>query len=277
MLAFVGAAGASIGVVAGGALTELASWRWVFLVNAPVGLVVLGAGLRVLEEHPGPGLRAGLAARTPLVPRRLLADPRFRVANVVLFTMTVAGFSFQFLSGLYLQDVLGYGPLRTGLSYLTVTAAIAVSSLVVSARLAQRYGAERVLTGGLVAFLAGLVLLARFPDDGTYWLDVGPALALMGTGFGLAMPQVTAIAMPAAGPADSGAASGLVGTTQQAGGTAGLAVVAGVAAATGLSTGLLVAAGVLATGAAASYLLGRRPGAERMPVVETAAPSLERC
>jgi MFS family permease len=266
-LAFVGAAGASIGVVAGGVLTELASWRWVFLVNAPIGLGVLVGGLRFLDEHPGPGLRAGLAA--PLVPRRVLADRRFLVANAVLFTMTVAGFSFQFLSGLYLQDVLGYGPLRTGLSYLTVTAAIAASSLVVSSRLAERYGAERVLTAGLVAFVVGLVLLARFPEDGGYWVDVAPALALMGAGFGLAMPQVTGVAMAGAGPEDSGAASGLVSTTQQLGGAVGLAVVAAVAATAGLSTGLLLAAGVLALGAAGStYLVKGEP---------VPAPSLERC
>lgn len=259
LLAFVGAAGASVGVVAGGVLVEAASWRWVFLVNVPFGLVVLAAGLRYLDEHPGPGLRSGLAARVPLVPRPVLADRRFLVANAVLFTMTVAGFSFQFLSGLYLQDVLDLDPLRTGLAYLPVTAAIAVSSLVVSARLAERYGAAPVLTGGLVLFVAGMVLLARFPADGRFWLDVAPALVLMGVGFGLAMPQVTGIAMATADPVDSGAASGLVGTTQQLGGAVGLAVVAAVAAATGLSTGLLLAAVVLTVGAATStFLLASR-------------------
>ncbi|WP_244929618.1 MFS transporter [Nocardioides sp. W7] len=278
LLAFVGAAGASVGVVAGGVLTELAGWRWVFLVNAPFGLAVLVAGLRFVDEHPGTGLRAGLAARVPLVPRRVLADRRFLVANAVLFTMTVAGFSFQFLSGLYLQDVLGYPPLRTGLSYLTVTAAIAVSSLVVSSRLAERYGAERVLTGGLVAFVAGLAVLARFPEDGRYWVDVAPALAVVGVGFGLAMPQVTGIAMAAVGAGDTGAASGLVSTTQQLGGAVGLAVVAAVAAASGQSIGLLLAAGVLAVGtAASSYLWTGRPVAGPITPTTASAPSLERC
>ncbi|HTW17791.1 MAG TPA: MFS transporter [Nocardioides sp.] len=278
MLAFVGAAGASVGVVAGGVLTELAGWRWVFLVNAPFGLAVLLAGLRFVEEYPGPGLRAGLAARVPLVPRRVLADRRFLIANAVLFTMTVAGFSFQFLSGLYLQDVLGYPPLRTGLSYLTVTAAIAISSLLVSSRLAERYGAERVLTGGLVAFVAGLAVLARFPEGGHYWIDVAPALFVAGTGFGLAMPQVTGIAMAAAGAGDTGAASGLVSTTQQLGGAVGLAVVAAVAAATGHSAGLLLATAVLAVGTVAStYLVARRPHTGPLPAEALPAPSLERC
>jgi MFS family permease len=278
LLAFVGAAGASLGVVAGGLLTELASWRWVFLVNAPIGLAAWTLGVRVLDEQPAPGLRAGLADRVPLVPRRLLADRRFLVANAVLFTMTVAGFSFQFLSGLYLQDVLGLGPLRTGLSYLPVTAAIALSSLVVSARLATRYGAERVLTGGLVLFVAGLVLLARLPVDGGYWRDVAPALVVMGAGFGLAMPQVTAVAMAGAGPDDAGAASGLVSTTQQLGGAVGLGVVAAVAAATSSTAGLLLAAAVLTAGTAASaYLLVGRPVLGPMGAGPGPAPTLERC
>ena len=70
LVAFVGSAGASIGVVAGGLLTELASWRWVFLVNVPLGVAVLVAAFVVLDETPdAPGLRRGLAESRALVPR----------------------------------------------------------------------------------------------------------------------------------------------------------------------------------------------------------------
>lgn len=261
LLAFVGAAGASLGGVAGGLLVEWVSWRWVFLVNVPIGLVAVPLALRHLGGGPL-GTRVG--RRAPLVPRALLRRSRFMTANAVLFTMTTAGFSFQFLSALYLQDDLGLDPVRTGLSYLPVTLAIAVASLWWSARLAQRYGAPRVLLAGLLLFVAGLLLLSRTPADGTFWRDVAPSFVVMGAGFGLAMPQVTSIAMADVAPEHSGVASGLTNTTQQAGGVAGLTVVSSVAASAGLGAGLLLAATALAVGStvAASLLrAGRRPGA----------------
>lgn len=248
LLAFVGAAGASIGVVAGGVLVDLVSWHWVFLINVPVGVAAMPVALRHLDaSRPAPAERAA-GRRTALVPRALLTRRSFMTANLVLFTMTVAGFSFQFLSALYLQDVLGLDPLQTGLAYLPVTVAIAVSSLWLSARLAERYGAAPVLAVGLVLFVGGLLLLSRTPTDGAYWLDVAPAFAVMGVGFGLAMPQVTTIAMADAPPEHGGVASGLVSTTQQAGGVVGLLVVSNVAAERGLGSGLLLAALVLAVG-----------------------------
>jgi MFS family permease len=276
LVAFVGAAGASIGVVAGGLLTQLASWHWVFLVNVPLGVLAVPLALRHLDDVRGPGLRG--SRFLPLVPGRLLASRRFVVANGVLFTMTAAGFSFQFLSALYLQDVLGYDPLRTGLSYLTVTVAIAVTSLVVSGRLGDKYGGARVLVAGLVLFVGGLLLMARVPGDGGYLFDVAPALAVMGAGFGLAMPQATAIAMGATAADTAGVASGFVNTTQQAGGVVGLAVVAAVAAQAGLRAGFLTAALVLAVGAVcATSLVRPRPVTGREVVRGSAAPTLDRC
>ena len=103
----------------------------------PIGVVVLLAALAVLDETPElPGLRRGLAQSRALVPRALLTRAAFLLPNAVLFTMTVAGFSFQFLTALYLQDTLGLDALHTGLAYLPVTISIAVSSLGVSGRLA---------------------------------------------------------------------------------------------------------------------------------------------
>ncbi|GAA4731737.1 DHA2 family efflux MFS transporter permease subunit [Nocardioides endophyticus] len=276
LLAFVGAAGASIGVVAGGLLVDLASWRWVFLVNVPIGLLTAVVALR----HLGPvhGDRTGRGSGSGLVPAVLFRSRRFVVANGVLLTMTMAGFSFQFLSALYLQDVLGLDPMATGLSYLPVTLAIAVSSLVLSGRLAERYGAARALVGGLVLFVGGLLLLARTPADGTFWIDVAPAFLVMGAGFGLAMPQVTSVAMSDAPSEHSGAASGLVTTTQQVGGVIGLAVVSVVADGAGLGAGLLVAAVVLAGGTTlATTLLRTGPRAGRLPAEQPPAPTLERC
>jgi EmrB/QacA subfamily drug resistance transporter len=325
VLAFVGSAGASVGVVAGGVLVELADWHWIFLVNVPVGIAVLVAALRVLEPDPvrsaghldlagallvtvGLGLavhaitqvpvhgwvsvRAGgllgaamlllvafghrqLTAAEPLVPPALFRSRLFSVSNAVLFAMVVAGFSFQFLSALYLQEILGYGPLRTGLSYLAITFAIGIASLGFSARLAAGFGSVPVLVAGLALFVAGVLVMARFPVDGTYLADVLPPLLLMGAGFGLAMPQVTTLAMADADEAYAGVASGFFNTTQQVGGSIGLAVVSTVAAnrtahlvsggagnavslAGGYRAGFLVAAVVLTVGTVLAASLRRR-------------------
>ena len=126
-------------------------------------------------------------------------------------------------------------------------------------------------------------VLAAMPDHGSYALHVAPGFVVMGIGFGLAMPQVTALAMDAAPQRDAGTASGFVNTTQQAGGVVGLAVVALVAADHGRTAGFLVAAGALALGTlVAARLTGtaawrRRPDAGPSPAGRSGTPTLERC
>lgn len=250
VLAFVGSVGGSAGMVAGGLITELTSWRWVFLVNVPIGLVTLAVGLRAVPAVPGTGLRG-------LLPRALFDDRRFVIVNAVLLTITFAGFSFQFLSTLYLQDVLDYGPLATGLGFLTVSLVIAVVSLGYSSALAGRYGAERVLVVGMTVFAAGMLLLVRLPDDGSYLVDVAPAFVLMGIGFGLAMPQATTLAMSAVDPSYAGVASGVVTTVQQVGGALGTAAVAAFAVGADRATGYVLATAALVVGALLATRLQR--------------------
>lgn len=259
ILAFVGSVGGSAGMVAGGLITEIASWRWVFLVNVPIGLVTLAVGLLAVPAVQGTGLRAGLrVGLRGLLPRALFDDRRFAVVNGVLFTITFAGFSFQFLSTLYLQDVLDYGPLATGLGFLTVSLVIAVASLGYSSALAARHGAERVLVAGMVVFAFGMLLLVRLPDDGSYLVDVAPAFVLMGVGFGLAMPQATTLAMSTVEPAYAGIASGVVSTVQQVGGALGTAAVATTfAVGAGRAAGYLLATAALAVGVTLALRLRR--------------------
>lgn len=296
LLAFVGAAGASIGTVAGGVLTEAAGWRSVFWVNVPVGLAALAGAVVLLGRGPRPSVGGGVLSGLRAL-GAVLAVRSFTVLAVVLVTMTVAGFSFQFLSALYLRDVLGLGATRTGLAFLAVTAAIALCSLWVSPALGARWGRGRVLVAGLVLFVAGLGGLARFPADGTYLVDVAPWFGLAGAGFGLAVPQVTDLAMGRSDPAHAGLASGVVATAQQLGGTIGLAVVPAVAAvrtasldagadpsayavADGLRLGLLVAVGVLVLGTALAVGSARRPvttTADAPVGPPTTPPRLEPC
>jgi MFS family permease len=109
-----------------------------------------------------------------------------------------------------------------------VAAAIAVTSLAVSARLTARFGERPVLLSGLGMITAGLVLLGGAPADGDYLVDVLPATP--GVGFGLAMPALIALGIRDARPEDNGLASGLFNTTQQVGGALGLSVLAVLAA-----------------------------------------------
>jgi len=214
----------------------------------PAGRVGIGTAFRT-AFHPV-NIREDLAALP-----WLLRSRAFLLPNVVLFTMTTAGFSFQFLTALYLQDTLRLDALHTGLAYLPVTLAIAVTSLGLSGRLASRFGPARVLVVGLLLFVVGMLMMAALPDHGAYAVHVAPGFVVMGAGFGLAMPQVTALAMAAAPGDHAGAASGFVGTTQQVGGAVGLAVVALVAVHLGRAGGFLVAAAALAVGTAvAGYL-----------------------
>lgn len=266
VLAFIGSVGASVGTVLGGVLTEVASWRWAFLINVPIGIVALVVALRAVEGTPPSGARGGL------LPRGLFAEHRFALANLILLTLTFAGFTFQFVTTLYLQDALGLGALATGLAFLPVSAVIAVASLGFSAALADRFGSERILVAGLLGFVAGMLYLVRLPEAGSYLVDVLPGAVVMGLGFGLAMPQVTALAMGALAPAYAGIGSGLTTTTQQAGGFLGTLIAAGLVTTSGYATAYVAAAVALAVGAVvATYLLvnagrARTPkGTERVP------------
>jgi len=274
---FVASAGASIGLLAGGVLTEAISWHWIFFVNVPIGVATGLLALRYVERDEGIGLRAGtdaaggalitaalmlgvytiletskygwgstrtlglgaiavalLAAfvlresRTanPLVPLGIFRSREIAGANAVQ-VLTVAGlFGMFFLGVLYLQRVLGYDALETGLAFLPVSALIGILSLGFSARLSQRYGATAVILPGLVLIAVGLLGFARAPVDGSYVTDILPVMIPLGIGAGLFFPALTTLAMSGVTPSESGLASGLVNTSLQVGGSVGLAVLA---------------------------------------------------
>ena len=270
VFSFVGAGGASIGLLAGGLLTQGLSWRWIFLVNVPIGVAALvGVRLRVPVVPASRGqldvvgavlvtgglmaavyglLATGLTSRviailgagavallgafcwrqaraaTPLLPLRLLASRTTGLGNLVQALMVAGLFGFQYLGVVYLEQLLGYDPLRAGLAFLPVPVAIAVVSLGASARLIAHLGEHRVLLVGLAFIVAGLGLLSQLPAHASYVSDVLPAGLLVAAGFGTAYPALAAFAVGGAPPRDAGVASGLFNTTQQVGGALGLAV-----------------------------------------------------
>ena len=165
-------------------------------------------------------------ARNPLIPLRIFRSRNVTGANLVQ-ALSIAGmFGVFFLGALYLQRILGYDALETGLAFLPVTIVMGTLSIRYSERLIMRYGARTLLLPGLVLIAAALVLFTRAPVDGDYWTHVLPVMVLLGTGAGVSFPALMTLAMSGATPSDAGLASGLVNTTAQIGAALGLAVLA---------------------------------------------------
>jgi EmrB/QacA subfamily drug resistance transporter len=274
---FVASAGASIGLLAGGLLTQGINWHWIFFVNLPIGVATALLAVRLVDRDAGIGLREGAdvlgavlvtaalmlgvytileagdygwaslhtlglgavslvllgaflvrqdRTATPLVPLRMFRSRNVSGANVIQMLMVAGLFGMFFLSVLYLQRVLGYDAIETGVAFLPVSVLIGVLSLGFSARLNMRFGARMTLIPALVLLVAALALFARVPVDGTYVVDLLPSMVLFGVGAGLAFPSLMTLAMSGATRSDAGLASGLVNTSLQVGGALGLAILA---------------------------------------------------
>jgi len=167
----------------------------------------------------------------PLVPLGIFRHRNLTTANAVGILWAAAMFALFFLSALYLQLVLGYSPLQVGLAYLPGNLLMMAFSLGLSAKLVMRYGFRVPLAAGLLLAAAALLWLARAPVDGSFVVDVLPAMLLFGVGGGLAFNPVLMASMSDVEPQDSGLASGITNTAFMMGGALGLAVLASTAAA----------------------------------------------
>jgi MFS family permease len=162
------------------------------------------------------------------------------------------------ISALYLQLVLGYGPLQVGLAFLPANIIMAAFSLGISAKLVTRFGIRKPLGAGLVLAAIGLALFARAPIDGDVMTDVLPSMLLLGLGAGIAFNPLLLAAMGDVAPSESGLASGIVNTAFMMGGALGLAILASLAAA---QTSSALASGAtmkvaLTSGYHVAFLLG---------------------
>ena len=147
-------------------------------------------------------------------------------ANLVQLLMVSSLFGMFFLGVLFMQRVLGYSAIGTGVAFLPVSLAIGIFSLGFSARLNNRFGAKATLLPGLTMVALALIWLTRVPVGASYLTDLLPSMLLLGVGAGLSFPSLMTLAMSGATESDSGLASGLVNTTMQVGGALGLAVLA---------------------------------------------------
>jgi EmrB/QacA subfamily drug resistance transporter len=189
-----------------------------------IGLLAAAAALLALF--------VGIEARTrsPLVPLGLFRLRNVSTANVVGILMAGGMFAAFFLSALYLQQVLGYTPLEVGLAYLPSTIVWGATSFALSDRLVLRFGIKRPLVVGLSLMALGILLFARAPVDGSFAVDVLPAMLLQGLGAGIGFNPILLAAMSDVKPSESGLASGIVNTSFMMGGALGLAVLASLAA-----------------------------------------------
>jgi EmrB/QacA subfamily drug resistance transporter len=168
---------------------------------------------------------------SPLMPPALLRRKVVTTANIIATLWAAGLFAWFFISALYLQLVLGLNPLQVGLAFLPANLIMAACSLGISAQLVMRFGLRLPLAAGLSIAGVGLLLFARAPVDGSVWLDVVPAMALLGVGAGIAFNPLLLAAMNDVPSSESGLASGMVNTSFMMGGALGLAVLASIAAA----------------------------------------------
>jgi EmrB/QacA subfamily drug resistance transporter len=168
-------------------------------------------------------------ARSPLVPLGLFRLRNVATANAVGVLMAGGMFAVFFLSALYLQQVLGYTPLEVGLAYLPSTVVWGAVSFGLSDKLVMRFGIKPPLVAGLSLMAVGILLFARAPVDGSFAVDVLPAMVLQGFGAGIGFNPILLAAMSDVKPSESGLASGIVNTSFMMGGALGLAVLASLA------------------------------------------------
>jgi EmrB/QacA subfamily drug resistance transporter len=272
--AFVSAGGGSIGLLAGGALTQSLSWHWIFFVNVPIGALALLFGARLIAENEGIGLAGGidvlgsmlvtlatmigafaivkssefglLSARTlgaagasiallvaflalenhlenPIMPLRILRLRMLMGSSLVRGLLVTGMFSAFFLGSLYLERVLGYNAIDTGLAFMPLTISIGIMSAGLSARIAQRFGPLNSLAVGLGSIVLGLLLLSTQGLHAAYFPGLFIAFLLIGLGAGASFLPLLTIGMSDAPARDAGLASGIINVSVQLFGAIGLA------------------------------------------------------
>jgi EmrB/QacA subfamily drug resistance transporter len=161
----------------------------------------------------------------PLVPGAALRHRSLVAANLSAFFTFGAFFSFIFLASLLMQQVLGYSPTKTGVSWLATSVTAFVASGLTGALLVNKVGVRKLIAAGLTLLALGMLWLARVPADADYVSDLLPAFLVAGIAIGLCAPSVQISALSGVAESSSGIASGLVETMREVGGAAGVAAV----------------------------------------------------
>src|SRR5712691_931801 len=217
----------------------------------------------------------------PLMRFGILRTKTVAGANVGGLILGTATFSLFLMLTLYMQQVLGYSPMKTGVAYLAV-AGSAILWSAVAAQLVNRIGVKPVLVTGMVALTGGLVYFTQVSVHGTYLSDLLPGFLLVGVGLGFSFVPISIAALAGVRPAEAGLASGLFNTTQQIGGALGIAVLSTIATSRtshaladgtalpsalvhGFTGAFVVGAGIATVGIVAALTLIRRDELEQAP------------
>jgi EmrB/QacA subfamily drug resistance transporter len=265
------------------AITQTGTYGWTSARTLGVGaaaLVLLAAFVWWERRHAEPLMRFGIL-RTKTVAG----------ANVGGLILGTATFSMFLMLTLYMQQVLGYSPMKTGVGYL----AVAVSAIVwsgVAAQLTTRIGVKPVLVTGMSALTGGLVYFTQVSVDGSYLTDLLPGFLLVGLGLGFSFVPISIAALAGVHSEEAGLASGLFNTSQQIGGALGIAALSTIATSRtsdalaagaalpsalvhGFTGAFVVGAGIAAIGVLAALTLIRRDELESTSVDEELAPALD--
>jgi EmrB/QacA subfamily drug resistance transporter len=163
-----------------------------------------------------------LRAASPLIPLSIFRRPTLRTANIINLFVVAALFSLFFFASLFMQQVLGYSALKTGLAYVPLALTVAASAGIASV-LVTKIAAKPVLMAGLTLTTTGLLLLSRLPIHSGYPADLLPAFLIVGAGLGMCFVPVQIAAFVGVQEHESGLAAGLINTSQEAGGALGVA------------------------------------------------------
>ncbi len=230
-----------------------------------------------------------LRSKSPLLPLRIFRLRTLTGANAAMAIVGAVAFSEFFLLTLYLQDVLHYSAVQSGVAFTGFALTVVVISNVAQA-VVGRFGVRPTLTAGLLASAVSVAWLTRLPVNGHYFWDLFPAFVLGGAGMGLSFVPVTIASLAGVERSDAGVASGLINTSRQIGGAIGIAAVSAIAATStssyvhahaavtassgvaldhGFQTALYVLTGLLLVGALIAITLVRSapaPSAQAAPV-----------
>ena len=202
-------------------LTRATSDGW----SSPVTLGLLGGAAALVAAF----IAIESRSRSPLLPLRIFRLRALSAANATMALVGAVTFSEFFVLTLYVQDVLHYSAVQSGVAFVAFAFSVVVASNL-SQAVVGRVGIRGTLTAGLVLATISLGLLSRVPVEGHYFWDLFPAFVLGGTGLGFSFVPVTIASLTGVGREDAGVASGLVNTSRQIGGAIGLAAVSTIAA-----------------------------------------------
>jgi EmrB/QacA subfamily drug resistance transporter len=276
----IGAAGATVGLIAGGLLTRYAGWEYIFFLNVPIGSAALALAPRIVPESrlettrrrydpfgaitvtggllllvytisqaPQAGwgsartvvsfvLTAALLAaflvvetrvEAPLMPLRIFRLKTLAGANAVGLLLGGSFFAFIFIGTLYMQQVLGYSALKTGLAWLAASVtSVAFAGL--SQLLVTRGSAKVVMAIGMTFIGGGILWATQVPVHGQFWQNLAGPFVITGIGTAFAFIPVSIAALAGIDNHEAGLAAGLLNTSQQLGGAIGVAIASTVVA-----------------------------------------------